>query len=83
MCNSIFLNDKNLPRADDGDEATVTVKGIYHTDENGIRKLDVLEVDGKEVNDPEECGCGGDHGGEAMDAHDALEVFLITNKKKK
>lgn len=84
MCNSIFLNDGNLKGADDGEEFEVTVKGVYHTDEDGVRKLDVLEVDGKEVNDPEECGCGGDHEDKMnMDAHDALEVFLITNKKKK
>lgn len=83
MCNSIFLNDGNLKDADDGDEFEVTVKGVYHTDEDGVRKLDVLEVDGKEVNDPEECGCAEDHEEEMnMDAHEALEVFLIKNKKE-
>lgn len=84
MCNSIFLNDANLKGADDGEEFEVTVKGVYHTDEDGVRKLDVLEVDGKEVNDPEECGCGEEQEDKMeMDAVDALEVFLITNKKKK
>lgn len=83
MCNSIFLGDKTIPKAVDGEDVEITVKGVYHTDENGVRKLDVISADGDEVNDPDECGCGGDHQDMMnMDAHDALSIFLIKKGKK-
>lgn len=84
MCNSIFIGEKTLPKAKDGEEFEMTIKGVYHTDEDGIRKLDVMEVDGDKVVPPEEseCGCEGDH--EDMldrDAEAALEIFLIKPRK--
>lgn len=83
MCNSIFIDKKTLSKADDGDEVEIMIKGVYHTDEDGVRKLDVLEVDGQEVADPDECGCGEDH--EDMmnqDGEDALRIFLIKKRKE-
>lgn len=81
MCNSIFLGAKTIPDADDGEEVEVTVKGVYHTDEDGVRKLDVLSVDGEEASDPEECGCGEDHSLMDQDADDALRIFILKKKK--
>lgn len=82
MCNSIFLGAKTIPEAEDGEEIEISVKGVYHTDENGVRKLDILEADGEEVADPDECGCGEDHE-EEMDqtADDALRIFILKKKK--
>lgn len=86
MCNSIFINDKTLPKAKDGDEYEVSIKGVYHTDEDGVRKFDVTSVDGKDVVGPAEdesdCGCGED----PMDLLDqdgpeALRIFMIKTKK--
>lgn len=86
MCNSIFINDKTLPKAKDGDEYEVSIKGVYHTDEDGVRKFDVTSVDGKDVVGPEEeesdCGCGEDpmdlmH----QDGPEALRIFMIKAKK--
>ncbi len=88
MCNSIFIDKNTIPKAKDGEEFEVKVKGVYHTDENGTRKLDVLEADGNEVVDPEEtdCGCGGDHNVEEdpMDqtSDDALRIFILKKQKK-
>lgn len=83
MCNSIFLDKKTLPKAKDGEEFEIMIKGVYHTDEDGVRKLDVMEVDGKEVIGPDEsdCGCGGD----LMDqtSEDALKLFIIKTKPGK
>lgn len=86
MCNSIFINDKTLPKAKDGDEYEVSIKGVYRTDEDGVRKLDVTSVDGKAVvgahEDESDCGCGDD----PMDILDqdgpeALRIFMIKAKK--
>lgn len=88
MCNSIFLGEKTIPKAKDGEEFEVTVKGVYRTDEEGVRKLDVMTVDGRDVVDPDEaesdCGCGGEPEPDLMeqDAHDALRLFIIKTKKK-
>lgn len=80
MCNSIFINKKTVPKAKDGEEFEVTVKGVYRT-EDGVRKLDVLEVDDQKVVDPKasesECGCGEDH-----NAEDALTIFLMKPKEE-
>lgn len=91
MCNSIFIDKKTLPKAKEGEEFEVTIKGVYHTDEDGVRKLDVTEVDGDEVVGPEEedCGCseGMDHKDRKyhdlmnQDPEDALRIFLIKTKK--
>lgn len=87
MCNSIFINDKTIPKAKDGEEIEVTVKGTYHT-EDGVRKLDIASVDGKEVVPPEDyesdCGCGEDDMPlMEQDSGDALRIFMIkTNKGK-
>ena len=78
MCNSIFIGDKTLPKAKDGEEFEVTIKGVYHI-EDGTRKLDVLEVDGKDVADPEECGCGEDP---LMDSNDAVTIYFTKPKKE-
>lgn len=86
MCNSIFINDKTLPKAKDGDEYEVSIKGVYRTDEDGVRKFDVTSVDGKDVVGPDEeesdCGCGEDHM-DLMDqtSDDALRIFMIKTKK--
>lgn len=83
MCNSIFLGKKTIPKAKEGEEFEMTIKGVYRTDEDGVRKLDVMEVDGDEVADPEECGCGEDHEDlMEQDAEAALEIFLIKPRKK-
>lgn len=78
MCNSIFIAKKTIPKAKDGEEFELTIKGVYTT-EDGVRKLDVLEVDGDKVVDPEmsDCGCGEDH-----NAEEALNIFLIKAKKE-
>lgn len=84
MCNSIFIDDKTLPKAKDGDEYEVTIKGVYRTDEDGVRKFDVESVEGRDVADPDaeesDCGCAGDHD---MDSNEALEIFMIETKNKK
>lgn len=81
MCNSIFIDEKTLPKAKEGDEYEVTIKGVYHT-EDGVRKFDVMQVDGKDVADPEECGCGEDHMNLLdQNADDALRIFMIKTKK--
>lgn len=90
MCNSIFIDKKTLPKAKDGEEVEVTIKGVYHTDEDGVRKLDVMEVDGNDVMGPEEedCGCSGMnhkdrkyHDLMGQDSEDALRIFLIKTNK--
>lgn len=77
MCNSIFLGNKTLAKAKDGEEVEVTIKGVYRT-EDGVRKLDVEEVDGDEVGEEANCGCG-EH--DLMDAEDAMRIFFIKTKK--
>lgn len=65
----------------------VTIKGVYRTDEDGVRKLDVTTVDGEEVGemyDKEESDCGcKDHPMDLMNqtADDALRLFIIKTKK--
>jgi hypothetical protein len=87
MCNSLFIGKDTIPDAEDGDEVEIKVKGVYHTDPDGVRKLDILSADGKDVVDPDEaesdCGCGGDHSEEPMnqDAEDALRIFILKKKK--
>lgn len=84
MCNSIFINDKTLPKAKDGEEYEATIKGVYRT-EDGIRKFVVTSVDGKDVVGPEEeesdCGCPEDHLMN-QDSDDALRLFIIKTRKK-
>lgn len=82
MCNSIFLGAKTIPDAEDGEEIEIKVKGVYHTDEDGVRKLDIISAGGEEVEDPSECGCGEEEDPMDMDAHDALNIFLIKKRKK-
>lgn len=86
MCNSIFLGDSTIPEAKDDEEVEISIKGVYRTDENGVRKLDVLEVDGDPVTDPEEdesdCGCGDHEDMMNQDSDDALRIFLIKKQKK-
>lgn len=86
MCNSIFIDKKTLPKAKDGEEFEIMVKGVYHTDEDGTRKLDIEEVDGNQVVGPDEgesdCGCEGEDIME-QDADDALRIFLINTRKGK
>lgn len=87
MCNSIFINDKTLPKAEDGDKYEVKIKGVYRLDEDGTRKFDVTSIDGRDVVGPEEeesdCGCG-EHDPDLMeqDAEDALRIFMIKTNKK-
>lgn len=83
MCNSIFLGKKILPKAKDGEELEITVKGVYHTDEDGVRTLDVLEADGQPVAGMDEGDCGCDDHEELMeqDADDAVRLFFIKTKK--
>lgn len=91
MCNSIFIDKKTLSKAKDGEEVEVTIKGVYHTDEDGVRKLDVMEVDGNEVMGPDEegCGCSDEmhhkdrkfHDLMGQDSEDALRIFLIKANK--
>lgn len=84
MCNSIFIDDKTLPKAKDGEEFEVTIKGVYRTDEDGTRKLDVMEVDGKEVVGPEEKSpCDMHEDLMSQDADDALRLFIIKTKPGK
>lgn len=85
MCNSIFISKKTIPKAKDGEEVEIMIKGTYHT-EDGIRKLDVEQVDGYDVVPPDDaesdCGCGGDKTYDEMgDAEDALRLFIIKTKK--
>lgn len=87
MCNSIFIDNKTIPKAKDGEEFELTVKGVYRT-EDGVRKLDVMTVDGKDVIGPDEgesdCGCDGEPDLMDQDADDALRLFIIkTDKLKK
>lgn len=86
MCNSIFIDKNTIPKAKEGEEVEITIKGTYHT-KDGVRKLDVEQVDGYDVVPPDEeesdCGCGGDENYNGMDTEDALQVFLIKNKKSK
>lgn len=84
MCNSIFLGKKTLSKAKEGEEFEVTVKGVYTIDEDGDRKLDIMEVDGDEVADPmsTESECGAEHEDLMnQDGEDALRIFLIKSKK--
>lgn len=84
MCNSIFIDKKTLPKAKDGEEFEVMVKGIYHTDEDGARKLDVMTIDGKDVVGPEEeTPCGMSEDLMSQDADDALRLFIIKTKPGK
>ena len=88
MCNSLFLNDKTIPKAKDGEEFELTVKGIYRTDEDGVRKLDIEEVDGYPVSDPEaeesDCGCGEEEEDlMEQNSEDALRIYLIKKEKGK
>lgn len=87
MCNSIFLGEKTIPKAKDGEEFEVTVKGVYRTDEDGIRKLDVMTVDGKDVVDPDEaesdCGCDGEPDLMDQSPEDAVRLFFIKTDKAK
>lgn len=80
MCNSIFIDDKTLPKAKDGEEFEVTVKGVFRIDQDGDRKLDISSVEGNDVVGPDQnqsdCGCSG------MDSNAALDIFLIKNKNK-
>lgn len=85
MCNSIFIDNKTIPKAKDGEEFELTVKGVYHT-EDGVRKLDIMTVDGKDVIPPDESDCGCDDHEDLMnqDSDDALRLFIIkTDKAKK
>lgn len=82
MCNSIFLGKKTIPEAVDGEDVEITVKGVYHTDEDGVRKLDIVSVDGDEVGDPSECGCGEEEDETEMNSDEALNIFLIKKRKK-
>lgn len=88
MCNSIFINKNTLPKAKDGEEYEAKIKGIYRTDEDGIRKFEVTSFDGKDVVSPDEaesdCGCGEDHE-DLMNqtSDDALRLFVIKMKKGK
>lgn len=83
MCNSIFLGKKTLPKAKDGEEFEITVKGVFHTDEDGVRTLDVLEADGQSVDGMDEGDCGCEDHEEMMDqtAEDAVRLFFIKTKK--
>lgn len=83
MCNSIFIGKKTIPKAKDGEEVEITIKGVYHT-EDGVRKLDVTEVDGDSVMGPEKSDCGCPENHEDLmnqDSDDALRIFLIKTKK--
>ncbi len=92
MCNSIFLDDKTLSKAKDGEEVEVMVKATYHTDDQGVRKLDVMQVDGNDVvedDSGEDCGCSGGMTKDqkyndlmGQDSGDALRIFLIKSNKK-
>lgn len=84
MCNSIFIDKKTISKAKDGEEVEVTVKGVYHT-EDGVRKLDVMKVDGNDVIPPDDgesdCGCDENEDLMSQDADDALRLFIIKTKK--
>jgi hypothetical protein len=85
MCNSIFIGKSTLPKAKDGEEYEVKIKGVYHTDEDGVRKFDVMSVDGKDVIPPDEgeseCGCDEEPHLMDQDADDAMRIFFIKTKK--
>lgn len=84
MCNSIFIGNKTIPKAKDGEEFEITIKGVYRTDEDGVRKLDVIQADGQDVVSPEETECGCEEEHEDMmeqDAEGALKIFLIKTRK--
>lgn len=87
MCNSIFIGKETVSGAKDGEEISLNIKGVYHTDENGVRKLDVMEVDGDPVMDPDEeesdCGCGEEEDVLNQNSDDALKIFLIKKQNKK
>lgn len=84
MCNSIFIDSKTLPKAKDGEEFEVTVKGVFSTDEDGSRKLDVMTIDGKDVVGPEEeSPCDNHEDLMSQDADDALRLFIIKTKPGK
>lgn len=84
MCNSIFIDKKTVPNAEDGEEVEITVKGIYRT-EDGVRKLDVVTADGRAVVPPDEeeseCGCGDHEEMMNQNGDDALRIFLIKSRK--
>ena len=87
MCNSIFIDKKTLPKAKDGEEYEVSIKGVYHTDEDGTRKFDVTSVDGEDVVDPDaeesDCGCDGKQDLMDQTSEDALRLFVIKMNKGK
>lgn len=85
MCNSVILGSKNLPKASEGEEVEVTIRGIV-INEDGERRIDISHVEGRPVASmEEECGtCDKPHhGGEMPDAHDALITFMKVSKPKK
>lgn len=83
MCNSVILGEKNLPKARDGEEVEVTIRGVV-VEEEGERKIDITHVDGKEVAMEEECGACDKphHGGEMPSSEDALMTFIKVIKPK-
>lgn len=84
MCNSVILGEKNLPKARDGEEVEVTIRGTI-IEEDGERKIDITHVDGKTVASmEEECStCDKPHhGGEMPSSDDALIVFMKEVKPK-
>lgn len=83
MCNSIFIDKKTMPDAEDGEEVEVMVKGIYRT-EDGVRKVDVVSADGRAVVGPDEgdCGCEDHEDMMNQDGDDALRIFLIKKRKE-
>lgn len=82
MCNSIFIDKKTLPKAKDGDEFEMTIKGIYRTDEDGERKLDVMEVDGNPVVDPEETESACSMAHDDLINNEPLQLFILKTRKK-
>lgn len=83
MCNSIFIGKQTLPKAKDGEEFEMTIKGVYRTDEDGDRKLDVMEIDGDPVAEPVEAEtpCSRE---ELINqsSDDALQMFIVKTRKK-
>lgn len=84
MCNSIFIGKKTIPKAEDGEKIKVMIEGVYFTDDEGVRKLDVMKVDGEPVMDPDESRslCKRAHQDFInQDSDDALRLFIIKTKK--
>lgn len=80
MCNSINIPELVLQDAEIGERVTVPVTGLVQEDEDGNRFLEVIALDGNEVEDFDEKPTSD------MDSDDAITLFignLNKNKRRK